>query len=58
MTVLDNDGELSQVGIASFVSNTGCHTEMPAGKLFFYILGIPITVFLFFLVIVKLSEVR
>ncbi|CAF4804915.1 unnamed protein product [Pieris macdunnoughi] len=31
MTILDNDGELSQLGIASFVSGSGCHTEVPAG---------------------------
>ncbi|GBP64693.1 Lysostaphin [Eumeta japonica] len=31
LTVIDEDGELSQVGVASFVSSSGCHTDVPAG---------------------------
>ncbi|KAJ0173326.1 hypothetical protein K1T71_011502 [Dendrolimus kikuchii] len=31
LTVVDVDGETTQVGISSFVSATGCHTEIPAG---------------------------
>ncbi|XP_052757670.1 serine protease 3-like [Galleria mellonella] len=31
LTVIDEDGELSEVGVTSFVSSTGCHTDYPAG---------------------------
>ncbi|KAM3957881.1 collagenase-like [Aphomia sociella] len=31
LTVVEDDGELSEVGVASFVSGTGCHTDFPAG---------------------------
>ncbi|XP_004928980.1 collagenase-like [Bombyx mandarina] len=31
LTVVDVDGQVSQVGISSFVSSTGCHTDYPAG---------------------------
>ncbi|XP_052757671.1 collagenase-like [Galleria mellonella] len=31
LTVIDDDGVLSEVGVASFVSSSGCHTDFPAG---------------------------
>ncbi|XP_026333811.1 collagenase-like [Hyposmocoma kahamanoa] len=31
LTVVDDDGEISQVGISSFVSSQGCHVIIPAG---------------------------
>nr|ACI45416.1 trypsin-like serine proteinase T26 [Ostrinia nubilalis] len=31
LTVVDVDGQLSVVGVTSFVSGTGCHTDFPAG---------------------------
>ncbi|XP_059054839.1 collagenase-like [Achroia grisella] len=31
LTVVDDDGQLSEVGVASFVSSAGCHTDHPAG---------------------------
>ncbi|XP_059054800.1 collagenase-like [Achroia grisella] len=31
LTVIDYDGQLSEVGVTSFVSATGCHTGFPAG---------------------------
>ena len=33
LTVIDDDGVLTQVGVASFVSASGCHTDFPAGEL-------------------------
>lgn len=32
LTVIDDDGIVSQVGVTSFVSGTGCHTDFPAGE--------------------------
>ncbi|XP_026333856.1 collagenase-like [Hyposmocoma kahamanoa] len=31
LTVVDDDGKISQVGVASFVSGLGCHVVIPAG---------------------------
>ncbi|XP_041972316.1 collagenase-like, partial [Aricia agestis] len=31
LVVIDDDGQVTQVGISSFVSTTGCHTDLPAG---------------------------
>ncbi|KAM3957882.1 collagenase-like [Aphomia sociella] len=31
LTVVDDDGEISEVGVSSFVSSTGCHTDFPGG---------------------------
>ncbi|CAG5047219.1 unnamed protein product [Parnassius apollo] len=31
LVVVDEDGLLTQVGISSFVSSSGCHTDLPAG---------------------------
>ncbi|XP_045503609.1 collagenase-like, partial [Colias croceus] len=31
LTVVDEDGIVSQVGVSSFVSSSGCHTPIPAG---------------------------
>ncbi|XP_053616943.1 collagenase-like [Plodia interpunctella] len=31
LTVVEEDGQLSLVGVSSFVSGTGCHTDFPAG---------------------------
>ncbi|KAJ8712911.1 hypothetical protein PYW08_008215 [Mythimna loreyi] len=31
LTVIDVDGAITQVGVTSFVSATGCHTDFPAG---------------------------
>ncbi|KAG6443068.1 collagenase [Manduca sexta] len=31
LTVVDDDGVISQVGVSSFVSGSGCHTPIPAG---------------------------
>ncbi|KAL0818553.1 hypothetical protein ABMA28_008992 [Loxostege sticticalis] len=31
LTIVDEDGELTVVGVTSFVSGTGCHTDFPAG---------------------------
>nr|ABU98623.1 protease [Helicoverpa armigera] len=31
LTTIDIDGKVSQVGVTSFVSGTGCHTDFPAG---------------------------
>ncbi|OWR55096.1 trypsin serine proteinase T26 [Danaus plexippus plexippus] len=31
LVVVDEDGQLTQVGVSSFVSSSGCHTPLPAG---------------------------
>lgn len=33
LSIIDDDGQPTQVGVASFVSSSGCHTDFPAGKL-------------------------
>ncbi|XP_004928982.1 serine protease 3 [Bombyx mori] len=31
LTVIDEDGQITQVGVTSFVSSEGCHVDIPAG---------------------------
>ncbi|KAG6443072.1 hypothetical protein O3G_MSEX002695 [Manduca sexta] len=38
LVTVDDDGVLTQVGVTSFVSITGCHTPIPAGKILFFVL--------------------
>ena len=31
LTVIDEDGQITQVGVTSFVSSEGCHVDIPSG---------------------------
>lgn len=46
---MDDDGKISQVGVASFVSGQGCHVVIPAGKTPLKYYGLLVVVLFIFL---------